>query len=157
MNKLILAIVFPIVALLCLMLYKQNIINTGQIVTLSIVGFDPRDLLSGHYLQYKIDYQAKNSCDDNYVNQLCLKPYRRFYNSSEMQANCQLYLTGSCRRGKFKSGLERFYIPEKYAEQLDKLVREARGELVISVNSYGTAVINDLLIDGISWKDNVED
>lgn len=157
MNKLVFAIAFPIIALLCLMLYKQNIINTGQVISLPIVGFDPRDLLSGHYLQYNVDYQAENSCDDdNDTAQLCLEPYRRFFNSSEVQNGCQLYLTGSCRGGRFKSGLERFYIPEEYADQLDKLVQEARGELVISVNSRGTAVIKYLLIDGVPWMDKVQ-
>ena len=152
MKRIILAIAFPIIVLLALMFYKQHIINTGKTVVLAIEGFDPRDLLSGHYLNYRIDYQAENQCDLSLAStQLCLQPYRRFAEGGQLDADCQLYLNGSCRNGRFKAGIERYYIPETDAKELDKLVRESRGELVVSINKNGQAVIKDLLIDGKSW------
>jgi len=161
MMRLLFAIIFPIIILLCLLLYKQSIINTGQSVTLAIVGFDPRDLLSGHYLRYRIDYKSENTCQNvsGHTTQLCLKPQRYFLNNNDIdsaQSRCDIYLKGVCQHGKFSAGIERFYIPEQYAAQLDTLVRDARGELKISVNSAGTAVIEDLLIDGEAWQNKVQ-
>jgi len=155
------AITFPIIALLCLLLYKQHIINTGQNIRLDIVGFDPRDLLSGHYLRYRIDYHSRNQCQmspepSRQTVRLCLQPERYFIDRDNTQQHCDVYLQGVCTKTEFIAGIERFYIPEKYASQLDLLVRDARGALQISVNASGKAVIETLLIDGEPWKNKVK-
>ena len=160
-NRLALAIAFPIVVLLCLMLYKQHIVSTGQIVKLAIVGFDPRDLLAGHYLRYRIDYQINTSCNSTVQNnkkmQLCLKPQPYFIAPNNVLiSECQLYLSGRCKEGKFVAGIERFYIPEQYANQLDTLVRNTRGELQVSINKQGQAQIQNLLIDGQPWQERLQ-
>lgn len=163
--RLLSAIGLPIIALLCLLLYKQSIINTGQNINLDIVGFDPRDLLSGHYLRYTIDYRSRNQCTPSskistQTVRLCLEPERYFIDNSVGNANwqqsCDIYLQGTCSNAGFIAGIERFYIPEEYAPQLDTLVRDARGALQIRVNSRGKAVIENLLIDGEPWQDKVE-
>ena len=59
---LIAAVVFPIVVLLGVMLSKQAQLSQGSQVVLPIAGFDPRDLLSGHYLTYRINYGASPDC-----------------------------------------------------------------------------------------------
>ena len=158
-----LAISLPLITLLCLLLYKQSIINTGHTISLDIVGFDPRDLLSGHYLRYKIDYRSRNACkiaseSANKKVRLCLEPERYFLDNTPTpsQAQCRRYLEGVCTKTGFISGLERFYIPEKYAPQLDTLVRDARGALQISVDSHGNAVIETLFIDGEPWQNTVK-
>ncbi len=157
MNRLLLSIALPIIALLCLMVYKQSIVNTGETVIFPIKGFDPRDLLSGHYLRYNIDYQAENNCKTESSSvQLCLKPYHRF-SETTINSDCQLYLSGICQNGKFRvKNIERFYIPEEYAKKLDTLVRQSKGKLVVSVTNNGNAAIQDLLIDGVSWRTKIE-
>jgi uncharacterized membrane-anchored protein len=157
-HRLAIAIAFPIIVLLCLMLYKQHIVSTGQVVKLAIIGFDPRDLLSGHYLRYQVDYQTDKSCDSAAKQsiRLCLKPQRYFISPYDViRSECQLYLSGYCKAGQFIAGIERFYIPEQYALQLDKLVRDARGELQISVTPQGKAIIQTLLIDGQPWQEKL--
>ncbi len=153
MNRIVFAVALPIIVLFSLIFYKQHIVNTGETVVLTIEGVDPRDLLSGHYLNYRIDFQAENQCNNQFINtQLCLRPYRRFAKEDQVDVDCQLYLSGSCRAGQFKAGIERYYIPEADAKELDKLVRESRGKLLVSINKEGKAVIKDLLIDGESWE-----
>lgn len=157
--RLLSAIALPIIVLLGLMLYKQSIINTGQSVTVDIVGFDPRDLLSGHYLRYNIDYNSRNQCtppppSSQQTVRLCLEPERYFFNHPAAQ--CHLYVEGVCSKTGFKAGIERFYIPEHAASQLDRLVRDARGTLQLRVNAQGKAVIETLFIDGEPWQDKVQ-
>ena len=40
--------------------------NSGIEVRLPIMGYDPRDLLSGHYIQYQIDWENVNDLLEKY-------------------------------------------------------------------------------------------
>ncbi len=151
---LIIALVFPIVALGILTGYKHYHVTVGLEVTLPIEGYDPRDLLSGHYLIYRVKYGAKNLCKlsqvkKNPVGYVCLQPKGFSYKKPE---NCQIVIKGTCRGTLFKAGIERFYIPEDQAKRLDKDVRSKKGSIVISVTPDGKAQIKDLLIDGKPWN-----
>ncbi len=135
--------------------YQQR--ATGETITLPIEGFDPRDLLSGHYLIYRIDYGVSDQhhCPTSDITaSICLAPERRIYPSDELPETCTRFIRGNCdSRARFISGLERFYIPEQYAKSLDKKIRNKRGKLVISVDQSGNAGVIDLLIDDRPWKE----
>lgn len=162
MNKrfsLALALLLPIVVLAgnAWMHYHQRI--SGETVTLPIEGFDPRDLLSGHYLVYRIDYGIEDDTNcptSDIAASICLAPERRVYPADELPENCTQFIRGNCdSNAQFISGLERFYIPEEYAGVLDEKVRNQQGKLVISVGESGNAGVLDLLIDDRPWKELV--
>ena len=107
-------------------------------VTLRIAGYDPRDLLSGHYIAYTIDWE--NTDCTQFAGNHC--PRDEFARSS---------IDG--RWGKY----HRFYIPEENAELLDSLFRQASENLVFEV-VYGYAPnfrpqIKRLLINGRNWDE----
>ena len=62
MNKKVLACAFivPFCALIAwtMWLYVQQ--ATGTEIKVAVTGYDPRDLLSGHYIQYTIDWNKTN-------------------------------------------------------------------------------------------------
>lgn len=60
--RLVLALILPILCLAGYTGWHGWIAAQGQKVTLPIRGFDPRDLLSGHYLIYEVDYGLKSLC-----------------------------------------------------------------------------------------------
>nr|CAA6824676.1 MAG: Unknown protein [uncultured Thiotrichaceae bacterium] len=160
MNRrfgLALALLLPIALLAgnTWMHYQQRV--TGSTVILPIEGFDPRDLLSGHYLIYQIDYgiTENNNCPTSDIAaNLCLSPERRIYPIDELPESCTQFMRGNCNtNAQFISGLERFYIPQQYAEVLDEKVRNRQGKLVISVDQTGNAGITDLHIDDQPWKE----
>lgn len=162
MNKqfgLALALLLPIVILAgnTWMHYQQR--STGETITFPIEGFDPRDLLSGHYLIYRINYGIGDSGDcptSDITASLCLEPERRIYPTDELPQSCTQFIRGNCDSStRFISGLERFYIPEQYADVLDKKVRNKQGKLVVAVDSSGNAGVVDLLIDDRPWKEIV--
>jgi len=157
-RKLIAVLVFPILALMFLTGYKSYLWNTGQEVILPITGYDPRDLLSGHYLTYRVEYGIENLCGnqnghrkrgrDGYV---CLNPKQFSFYPMD---SCTLVIKGSCDGfNRFEAGIERYYIPEDRAKPLDKDVREGKASIVVSVQPSGKAQIKDLLIDGKPWRD----
>ena len=166
---LIAAVVFPIVVLLGLMLSKQVRLSQGSQVILPIEGFDPRDLLSGHYLTYRINYGASPDCSrvqgGGQKLYACLSEefgpenfYRaRFIGQDDMaDSGCSLFIAGRCENGRFAAGIEKFYIPEQYARPLDRAVRSGKGKIVLKVSGSGAAAIQDLLIDGKSWREYKE-
>lgn len=154
---LIVALVLPILALAGSAYLKSVQRNSGVAVTLPISGFDPRDLLSGHYLIYRVDYGVEAVCDKQQGQaSVCLRPQRGLYPTDELPPDCTLFIHGRCDNGVFSAGLERFYIPEAYAQVLEAKVRDQQGELVLAVDTQGNAAIRDLLIGGKPWKAAVD-
>ncbi|MEZ5451454.1 MAG: GDYXXLXY domain-containing protein [Thiothrix sp.] len=161
MNKRILLIVslaLPIIALALNAYLKNTQRDGGEEVVLPIEGFDPRDLLSGHYLLYRVDYGVEKGCGtQDEEASVCLRPMRSIYPQGNLPADCELFIRGRCdSHAGFLADIERFYIPEEYAQSLEDKVRDRKGELVLSVDRQGNAAIRDLLIEGKPWKEAVQ-
>ena len=149
-------LIIPIIALLTLAIYKKYVFTTGHQVILPITGYDPRDLLSGYYLIYNVEYDIKNICQDkeyreDKVAYICLNP-RKF--SYIKPYTCDLFIKGACHNLNFKAGIERYYVPKGQAKKLEALVRSNKASIVLSVTKSGDAQVKDLLINGKSWKDH---
>ncbi|MBL7688812.1 MAG: GDYXXLXY domain-containing protein [Bdellovibrionaceae bacterium] len=151
-RALVTALAVPILALAALTLYKKYILTVGTEVVLPIRGFDPRDLLAGHYLIYQIEYGVDGICSSGYDEEqafVCLKPKEFLrYNNGE----CELLIAGSCRNDRFEAGIEKFFVPEEKALLLEQAVQEKTGSIVLSVTRSGETAVKDLLIDGRSWQ-----
>jgi len=156
----LIALLIPFLALAALTGLKHYRVTSGTQYTLPIVGFDPRDLLSGHYLIYRINYGMTGVCKSYkkfYSSRsreavICLKP--RFFNyGSSPNRSCQHHIKGLCKRRRFEAGIEKYYIPQEHAIKLDKVVRDKKGSVIISVTGSGKASLVDLLIENQSWKD----
>jgi uncharacterized membrane-anchored protein len=152
-RLLLFALIFPIAGLAALTAYKKYILSFGQEVVLPISGYDPRDLLSGHYLTYRVDYGLTQDCysgsmtHDAYV---CLDTKSVSYSYPD---GCERLIKGQCRGSRFEAGIEKFYVPEDKAKILEDKVRDKSGSIVLSVTRDGRAQVKDLLIDGKSWRD----
>lgn len=162
-RRLLLSLSFPIVALVALAGYKAYKVHSGTELTIPIAGYDPRDLLSGHYLTYRLDFDEE-VCGSEHPNQdllfLCVSQRgesissRKVYSAKpEDRRGCTAVLQGLCKGGQFLAGVERYYIPEQHSRLLDRIVRgwgedKGRARLVISVDYRGKAVVKELLIDG---------
>lgn len=147
---LIIALLFPILFLLQLTAYKKHILESGYEVTLPVTGYDPRDLLSGHYITYTVDYGVTPLCNDRaqiYEGYICLNT-KTF--SPQPESGCQHFIRGVCKYGHFDAGIERFYVPEDKAAILDKKVRENKASIIVSIMPNGHAQVKDLLINGKS-------
>lgn len=148
----LMALIVPIVALAFLVGYKEYTLSTGREITLPITGYDPRDLLSGHYLIYRVNYGVKGICNNNghsKVGYVCLNPKVFTYHWPD---NCHLMIRGVCRYDQFNAGIERYYVPEEEAKRLEDLVRSNKASILLSVLRNGKAQVKDLLINGHSWK-----
>ena len=141
MNKKLLFVIFaiPFVCLSFWALFLTQQINTGKEVRVRIMGYDPRDLLSGHYIQYQIDW-AQTDCSQFSYNRC---PNDEFCNET-------LWGRKQCR----------FYVPEKHAEELDRLFRRRNQtdmifEVVYSYKENFEPIAKQLLINGQSWQESL--
>ncbi len=176
--RLALALAFPILCLAALTAYKQARVMIGTSVVIPIAGFDPRDLLSGHYLTYRLDLGegSPSICDSAWekegespdrvfvcgvvIDRDTVTSARRIQ-LQELPADgavpgCAVVLRGRCEYGRFLAGIERFYVPEEHAAALDRAVRSHQGAIVVAVDRSGRAAVKDLLIDGKPWRKAIQ-
>lgn len=151
MKKLILAVAIPCLALASMAIYNQSIIMTAPEYEFEIEGYDPRDILAGHYLVFRIKYPIDPICDHYQPAAMCVHPEFKVMKEGEY-TGCDQWITGRCDGKKFTDQLNRFYIPEAKAYKLEAKVRHGKATIKVAVGK-GNAVIKDLLIDGKSWKD----
>lgn len=108
--------------------YFVAFIEHSTEIKLPISGYDPRNLLSGHYVAYRIDWD-KADCN-------------------------QADWNGACPIRTFKTS-QRFYVPEESAYAIERAINQpnVKAEIIFSYQKGKTAVARDLLIDGKSFKD----
>lgn len=147
-SFLILALLFPVITLMLLTVYNRHILNTGYEVILAVQGYDPRYLLTGHYLTYRVEYGVTPNCsyhEGSYQAYICLSTP---VFSTSIIPGCEHYIRGTCKRGYFIAGIEQFFIPESDAAQLDQQVRNGQASILVSVSPDGHALVKNLMIDG---------
>jgi len=146
---LLVALVLPILGVGGLIVHSELALR-GDEWRLPIRGYDPRDLLRGHYLTFQI------SADDNscWSCCLCLQRNGAAQHATRVgcdgSAHCDLRLTHEQEHDIF-----RFYVPEGEAEKLQDALRAGKAEMVF-VERQGELSIKQLLIDGQPWQGSAE-
>lgn len=141
-NKLLLSVLLvPVICLFiwnCFLWYDKE---SGTEITVRISGYDPRDLLSGHYIRYTIDwdktdlhqFENKFVTKDDFVDSLNKTSYR-------------------------------FYVPEKHAKYLNKILMESwyvkeedkkKIEVVFSFTKGKHPIAKKLLLNGQPYQKNL--
>ena len=141
MKTKILAVCF-LLPFICLLLWTLSLAwqrGHGTEVKVAVTGYDPRDLLSGHYIQYQIDWEHTD-CTQFPTQQCPLE--EEFCQQASWGRQC------------------RFYIPEQYATKLDNLFRKRNNEdikfeVVYTYQKGKRAIAKQLLINGKDWRKNV--
>ncbi len=135
-------------------------IRSGKEVTFAIKGFDPRDLLSGHYLRYAVEWgietcavttgEATCNCLSDTV------PAKATWSGAcaGRPAGCDLFVAGRCEHGRFEAGLDRFFIPETWQGKLARV--PANATLQAMVGTDGQVIVKSLSIDGLPVADWVK-
>ena len=96
-------------------------------VSVVVKGYDPRDLLSGHFLNLAPDWA---------------------------QTDCAQFENGICPEEAFENNY-RYYVPEEAAPKLEKMIFEpqTRAELVFAFLPKMPPRVKNLLINGKVWQE----
>lgn len=151
----ILAVVFPMLLMIGWLTSLYIDRYRGTAVELKITGYDPRDILSGHYFTYRLDFSPEKVCDKNPGQSdycVCLEPSSsgpaqvlwHGQCESKVESQCHVFIKGDCKWNGFIAGVERFYISDTY-----KIQTVPPGTTVkLSVKPSGSAQVTNLLVDG---------
>ena len=128
-------ILAPAVLLLLWSLVLFIQLESGTEVVLRIKGYDPRSILSGHYISYQIDW-ANTNCSQ-FENDICPRDdfekalYQRYWDNAG-----------------------RFFVAENRAKELDKAVRNTNNvaEIIYSYRKGQRPFALRLLINGENFQ-----
>ena len=133
-NALFFVLIEPLLFLLSWVFFLNFQVGTSNQVVLPIAGYDPRDLLSGRYLAYQIDWE-KADCKQ-FENNIC--PKEEFCVEARWGRQC------------------RFYVSEFKAQKLDLYAAHRRNEdkweVVYAYAKGHTPIAKKLLINGKDWE-----
>ena len=152
------ALALPLLVLGLGIVRGERAIRTGELWRFDIGGYDPRDPLRGRYLRFQVEEQwgAPHDLAVEAADCACLErasedlaPILRPASCSFARQSCDSFVV----RAKLEQ-LDRFYIPEGRAAELEERLRDAAGrdasQILVRIDRHGTPVLIDLLIDGAS-------
>lgn len=98
----------------------------GREVVVRLQGYDPRDLLSGHYISYRLDWD---------------------------KTDCTQFEGAICPWYSFET-FGRFYVPENKAGLLERVIRDNTNEaaMLFSYRKGMKPLALNLLVNGESWE-----
>lgn len=143
-SKLFLGLVsIPLAGLMLWTGYIEYQSRTLPEVTVPIQGFDPRSLLSGHYISYRIDWK-KTDC--------------RQFAENKCPTDDEFYDYDSAYSWGGYYGQHRFYIPQEKAKDLDNMFLKStqNGDVFEVVYAYKKGfqpIAKRLLINGNNWQE----
>ena len=123
----------------------------------SIQGYDPRDLLRGHYMRFQLDVAPDETLEECDIADsdccYCLVDRGRFEahvtlaTCETARLTCEDYV-----QTQPLHSLDRFYIPETGRRELETRLREAaiagKAHLAVAVDRAGQSMIEGLWVDG---------
>lgn len=161
-----LVVAFPMILMAGWVASVEWGLRSGTEVELPIEGYDPRDLLSGHYLIYSVNFGKVMACDElvsyskGQERCVCLekRPTGALWEATQSidcksrnPDSCPVFLKGTCAYRRFEAGIERFYFSERLTSQLARVPPGA--SIRVRVNKNGTGLVKDLLIDGRPFQE----
>jgi hypothetical protein len=153
-----LAVLLPVVLLVSMVVQAEWQLSHSKTWHFAIQGYDPRDLLRGHYMNFRLDISTDNAIESCSISDpsccYCLAPGPGFEAEARL-ATCET-ATRTCAayvRTQPLHSFSRFYIPEQGRLEMESALREAavedRAHLAVAVSATGEPMIEALLIDGI--------
>jgi uncharacterized membrane-anchored protein len=152
------AVTLPLLAIVLGIARAELSFARSRDFTFEVTGYDPRDLLRGHYLQFRLALDplpANDGCELEpegcclCVRQAPGEPVASVANSrcTAAQSGCEAWLAPS-----FASQPLRYYVPEARALELERQLQTAvtqhKAHARMAVRRDGRANIRELRIDG---------
>lgn len=155
--SLLLALALPIVALALMVTRGEVTTRTGRPYRIAIEGYDPRDMVRGHFLRYRLQF-AWDEPRERCTTAECAYCLRGPAGSEPRVVKVSAGDTADCDASfpeKQLDHLQEFYIPEDRGTALEQAIRKHKAELSVRVSGGGAVVIQDLLLDGRPWREVV--
>jgi uncharacterized membrane-anchored protein len=162
--RIVAALLLPILVLVGLVVRGEVLVKTGRKWQVRISGYDPRDLVSGQYLRYRINWKFEGGtdtpspdCADDAPCSYCLN---RSADDAAAFPEPTVHRVGRSQTAACDSSfpvedetkLQRYYIPEDMGRNLESALRNREVRLQLSISRAGKVAITQLLVDGAPWR-----
>jgi hypothetical protein len=160
------AVMLPLLGLMGIIARAEVRLRNGASYVVPIQGYDPRDLLHGHYLQYSFDFdwQGESNCGPLQAGKplaldtsccVCLSPGAKV--ARARQVRCED--VGRC---DWLAGAElapplRYFVSERQAPDLEEALRGHHAGISLTCGPDGQPAIGDLYVDGRPWRELLDD
>lgn len=166
------ALAVPLVVLLLLIGRGELITQSGTKWRVRITGYDPRDLVHGHYLRYQLSWIWADSDGESERTSRRLRPRDPDFffclnpgTDERRPPEPRISMVSRDERSGCKSSfpveieerLNRFYIPEGKGAAFESAVRNETCYVVLAVSRTGQVVVEDLLVGDTSWRKAIKD
>ena len=152
-----LALVLPILLLVLMVGRAEWQLAHSETWLFSLQGYDPRDLLRGHYLRFRLQVAPDETLEQCEITDpdccYCLE-HRDRIEAHVTLTTCET-ARSSCAdyvQTLPLHSMDRFYIPETGRQELEKRIREAaragNAHLAVAVDPMGLPMIEALWVDG---------
>jgi uncharacterized membrane-anchored protein len=156
-KRVLLAMVIADVVVFSGWIAYEEISRKGDRIRLPVEGYDPRDLLSGHYVRFQLTAarEAKALAPSGAKEiAVCLeRSGNGLYHVSRLQSvgdACKPFLIGSRASTGIDFGIDRFYVDERIANEVRTVQAGSDTYLIATIDARGTAHAVDFVINGKS-------
>jgi GDYXXLXY motif protein len=164
------AVALPLLGLVVMIARAEVALRSGPSFRIPIAGYDPRDLLSGHYLQYRFafDWQGESTCgaveggtpaDLDGSCCICLTSEvdgRRLTPARQVRCDETALCDGWLVASSIAPPL-RYFVPERHAAAIEDALRGRQASLGVTCGPNGQPAIGDLFLDGRPWRDVIDE
>lgn len=164
------AVILPMLGLLVLVARAEVLLRSGESFRIAIRGYDPRDLLRGHYLQYSFDFEWRGEstcgplsgglptgldpsccvCLTSDVDSNTLAEARQV--ACEQVDSCDGWLNSASLAPPL-----RYFVPERQASELEEALRGRSASLSVTCGPGGEPAIGELYLDAHPWRELMDD
>jgi uncharacterized membrane-anchored protein len=140
---------------------REESLRHGNRINLPIEGYDPRDLLSGHYVRFQLVAvrEAETFLEPRGANvpqTFCIEQKEGLYHVKGLRtgsaSSCSPFLLATLdERAHWDFGVDRFYVDERLANEARRIQANPDTYLVATVDDTGAIHPVDLIVSGNSF------
>jgi len=138
---------------------REELSRRGDTVKFPVEGYDPRDLLSGHYVQFRLvaerEAQAFARPTDGPAS-FCVEELEgrmHVMSPRETPADCDRFITSVApASGRVDFGVSRFYVDERKAPRVATVDASPHSYLIATLDDQGRIHPVDLVVNGINLR-----
>jgi len=127
---------------------------SGLQLRVRVEGYDPRDLLAGHFTTFALSVDSTLACGGSAEEGRCLcfgREVGTVFNvpywggaCEDRPVSCRAFLRGTCPFGRFVTGRERYSIPERLSPVLLRAPPDA--SVLLSVDEDGGSLVQGMMV-----------
>ncbi len=151
------ALILPIIGIALLVVRAEIKVRDGRMYRVALRGYDPRDLIHGHYLSVQFNLAShgfnRSSMMDGADGFCLVRDGRDWRISSGLIADFSSQKCSSVTAMSNLLGPKRYLVPEAHALKLEKALETHETTVDLIIQENGDVSMGMLYLNGLPWRD----